>query len=65
VEHAPHVVEYLGHDDAAADEHGVGRLDVEDGELQSLPLLISLLLLMIGLQAGWACSARCCVLSRW
>jgi hypothetical protein len=36
VEHASHVVEYLAHIDAAADQVGVGFLDVEDHEVQTL-----------------------------
>jgi hypothetical protein len=36
VEHTAHVVEDLARVDAAADELRVGRLDVDNGELQSL-----------------------------
>jgi hypothetical protein len=36
VEDPAHVEEDLPHVDAAGDELGAGRLDVEDGELQSL-----------------------------
>jgi hypothetical protein len=36
VEHPAHVVEHLPHVDAAADELGAGRLNVNNDEVQTL-----------------------------